>query len=316
MHDFFVDRIVFVRDLQEFTKNVVKKSNYGGGSIHNVVQEEKAGGNAVNLAGWASLLGLKVLLITHSDEEHLQILNNATSLVAMKIVKSLRPGYTVSLESTTNVMVSYSGGAEEFGPEILTEKDWEAISNSKVLCIMNWSANLKGTDMVREARKRYNGAIFLDPADFRDRINEYKDFIKIASSEGLVDWYSFNEYEAVETGKIFGLKKEIKKLCMHLSDILSARVDIHTSRVSVTSNGKEVEFNLHKKLKERLRTGAGDVWNATSLFCHIAGMKEKERLNLSDTIASIYIVSSSDDEAKKKILSLLKHSRKSPSNST
>jgi sugar/nucleoside kinase (ribokinase family) len=308
MHDFFVDRIVYVNELDLISKKMKLKEKEGGGSIHNVRQEERAGGNAVNLAKWTSFLGIETVLLTHSDETHLPLLKKALPSVRKLLIKNIEPGLTVSFESKTNIMVSYTGGAEFFGPEIIEEEEWKEICNSRVLCIMNWSANKRGTELVAESRKKFKGIIYVDPADFRDRLKDYRDFINIASTEKLVNWYSFNQYEAEITSSILGIRGEIKEKCLGLAKKLSSRVDIHTSGFSIASNGKDVAYNLHSTLKENIRTGAGDIWNASSIYCYLQGYDEKRRLEFSDKVASLYITSKFEEEARRKIRLFLKHS--------
>lgn len=307
MHDFFVDRIVFVKSFKGFASQVLEKARSGGGSIHGVKQLEKVGGNAVNLARWASFFGLRTLLVTHSDMQHISFLKMATKGVTM-LVKDIEPGYTVALESDRNVMVSDAGGAGSFGPDLLTEEDWREIQKASMLCLMNWSANKFGTELLFEARRRYRGRIFFDPADFRDRIESYVHLIRAAASDRLVNWYSFNEYEAKVTGKVLGIKCGLRKLCLLLAKRLSGRVDIHTSSISITSEGDDVSFNVHRKLRERVRTGAGDIWNAASIYSEFKGYGAVERLAFSDNIAATYVTSNSEDEARKKIKLFLKHS--------
>ena len=50
MHDFFVDRIVMINDLNSLFSEVKAKSKIGGGSIRDVPQKEMIGGNAINIA--------------------------------------------------------------------------------------------------------------------------------------------------------------------------------------------------------------------------------------------------------------------------
>lgn len=307
MHDFFVDRIVFVKSFKGFTNQVIEKAKSGGGSIHGVKQLERAGGNAVNLARWASFFGLRTLLITHSDKQHVLSLKMAAKGVTM-LVKDIEPGYTVSLESDRNVMVSDVGGAGIFRPDLLTEEDWREIQKAKMLCLMNWSANKFGTELLFEARKRYRGRIFFDPADFRDRIGSYAHLIRAAASDKIVNWYSFNEYEAKATGQVLGIKCGLKKLCLLLAKRLSARVDIHTSSISVTSDGEDLSFNVHRRVREKVRTGAGDIWNAASIYSEFNGYDAVERLAFSDNIATTYVTSCSEEEARKKIKLFLEHS--------
>src|SRR5579863_763741 len=97
MHDYFVDRLVHSKSLRSLAKGVVEKAGSGGGGIHGVRQEDVRGGNAVNLAHALARLGLRTLLITHSDEGHLGLMKRAfEGLDAELRVKDSPAGLTVA----------------------------------------------------------------------------------------------------------------------------------------------------------------------------------------------------------------------------
>lgn len=308
MHDFFVDRILIAKDQVKLFKEIIAKSKKGGGSIRNIKQIEKPGGNAVNLARWASFLGLKTLLVTHSDKKHLGLLREATSKVSRLIVKDIEPGYTLSIESHTNVMLSDTKGASSFGPGLITDLEWEEIKRSKVICILNWSSNAQGTKLLLKAREDYHGKIFFDPADFSDKQDEFAKLLNLFSKKKVIDWFSFNQNEARNVATLLGLRGSLESICKDIADSFSAKVDIHTESFSVSSDGKETVVNIHRKLKERTMTGAGDVWNAASLYSYIMGYKDEERLRFADSVAGIFISTVSENKAQERIRLFLEHS--------
>ena len=146
MHDFFVDRLVHVESLKSLTMQVERKAKEGGGGLHGITQTEISGGNAVNLAHALARLGLRILLVTHSDGPHLPLLRHTfEGLDAELRVKPLRAGLTVAFEERVNVMLGDGGGAREFGPGLLDEDDWDALKSASVVCSVNWAANRRGT---------------------------------------------------------------------------------------------------------------------------------------------------------------------------
>jgi ribokinase len=293
MHDFFVDRLVRVRSLPRLFALAVSKSRQGGGSIHGIAQKDVKGGNAVNLAHALAVLGAKVLLITHSDREHVPLLTAAfKGLPAELRVKPLPPGLTVAFEERVNVMASHSGGAETFGPSLLTGEDWASLRGSKVVASVNWAANREGTDLLVMLRERLGkkAALFFNPSDIRDRFEDYGALVRRLRVERLVDWISLNEFEGVATARALGFRPRVSgDLCAKISDALIARVDIHTEKASFTSHqGLQAESRTRWVKPLRL-TGAGDVWDAASIFAKVNGLGDAERLEFANAAGRLYV---------------------------
>jgi len=293
MHDFFVDRLVHVRGLSELLRRAKSKVREGGGSVHDVMQEDIKGGNAVNLAHALAVLGARVLLITHSDREHMALLLSAFEGLRSEVrVKPFPPGLTIAFEDRVNVMVSHSGGAEQFPSSLLTDDDWDCLRRSKVVASVNWAANEYGTELLLALRKRLGaGAVlFFNPSDVRDRFRGYASLTKKLQAKHLVDWISINEFEAAATARALGVGREVSgALCSNISTILRARVDIHTETVSFTSSqGRQSERKTRWARPNRL-TGAGDVWDAASIFAFLRGMDDAERLQFANAAGRLYV---------------------------
>lgn len=293
MHDFFVDRLVHTRDLPGLLDLTRRKWKRGGGSIHDVEQEDIRGGNAVNLAHALGRLGANVLLVTHSDEEHLPLLQRAfDGLRVETIVKPLPPGLTVSLEERVNVMVSHSGGAAKFSPALLTEGDWRALRSSRVVCSANWAANDRGTELLLALRDNLGErtTVHLGTADVTDRYERYKGLVGLMKRRRLADWLSLNEYEADSTARALGLRRESPgEMCGMISKELGTRVDVHTEYASYTSADGSVEGRRTHHVRPKRLTGAGDVWDAASIFAYLRGMDDGRRLEFANTAASLYV---------------------------
>jgi sugar/nucleoside kinase (ribokinase family) len=293
MHDFFVDRLVHTRSISRLFALSSSKARQGGGSLHDIRQEEVKGGNAVNLAHALAVLGAKVLLITHSDAEHIAFLRRAFKGLQAEIrIKPLPPGLTVALEERVNVMVSDSGGAANFAPSLLAQSDWDALLRSRVVCSVNWAANDRGTQLLRALRRELGGeaVLFLSPSDVRDRAEAYAALVSTMTKRRLVDWLSVNECEATSTARALGLRERApSRLCRELAEALQIRVDVHTATASYTSSGGPAVERKTEHVKPKRRTGAGDVWDAASILGHLKGMGDVERLDFANAAAKLYV---------------------------
>ena len=293
MHDFFVDRLVHGGSVRELTKSVDKKAGEGGGGVHGVAQEEVCGGNAVNLAHALARLGLRVLLVTHSDAAHEGFLRGwFGGLDAELSVKPLPPGLTVAFEGQVNVMLGDVGGAGRFGPSLLDERDWGDLQNASLVCAVNWAANREGTGMIRALRERLGPKkpIFFDPADFRDRRREFGAFLREASTERPASWVSMNEEEAKAAAALAGLKADsLPEVCRSLAAKLGVRFDLHGIKESYTSDGTEVFAAACREVRPRRLTGAGDAWDAAAIYGRLKRMDEEERLRFANKAAAMFI---------------------------
>ncbi len=295
MHDFFVDRLVHVDSLDGIIGKVAEKAGSGGGGVHGIAQEEVRGGNAVNLAHALSRLGLRTLLITHSDRTHEPLLRRSfEGLNAEVRVKPLPAGLTVAFEEKVNVMLGDTRGASDFGPSRLDERDWSALEKSRVVCSVNWAANLRGTELLVGLRKRLGNekAIFFDPADFRDRMPEFMELLETIPKKRLVDWISMNQHESVESAKAVGVYSDrLTDVCRSLAGALGVTFDLHAVEKSYTSEGTRVSSAPVRRKKHRRLTGAGDVWDAGAIYGRLKGMDEVDRLKFANRAANIYLES-------------------------
>ncbi len=295
MHDFFVDRLVHVGSLSAITASVRRKAASSGGGIHGIAQEEARGGNAVNLAHALARLGLRTLLITHSDPLHEPLLRSPFEGLRAEVrVKQLPAGLTVAFEERVNVMLGDGRGAADFGPSLLHEDDWGALENSRVVCSVNWAANRRGTELLLALRKRLGKEkpIFLDPADFRDNVPGFKRLLGLIAARGLVDWISTNEMEGVAAGRAMGVgTDDLAGLCKGLAQKLGVVYDLHAVRASYTSEGTRVAEAAVEKARSKRLTGAGDVWDAGAIYGRLAGMDEVSRLKFANRAARLYLES-------------------------
>jgi sugar/nucleoside kinase (ribokinase family) len=270
-----------------------EKASAGGGGLHGVKQEEVRGGNAVNLAHALARLGLRTVLITHSDRIHEPLLRETFRGLNVELrVKPAPAGLTVAFEEKTNVMMGDSRGASDFGPAHLDEIDWEALEKARIVCSVNWAANMRGTELLIALRKRLGSekTIFFDPADFRDRIPQFKELMDRIAGGRLVDWVSMNEQEGKAAARALGLDtSDLGNMCKELAGALKVVFDLHAVRRSYTSEGTSLASASVRKARSRRLTGAGDVWDAGSILGRLKGLDEVPRLKLANTMARLYL---------------------------
>ena len=295
MHDYYVDRLVHLSSFERLASVVTAKKAAGGGGIHGTSQEDVRGGNAVNLAHASARLGLRTLLITHSDSPHEPLLREAfVGLDAELRIKPLPAALTVAFEEKVNVMLGDEKGASDFGPSLLDESDWEALKDSRVVCSVNWAANRQGTRLLSALRRRMGRekTIFLDPADFRDDIPGFADVLHLIAEKHVVDWLSMNEQEAAAASEALKLKGRLpEEICLKVARSLGVVFDLHGTRVSFSSEGTRVARAASHPVKTRSLTGAGDVWDAGAICGRLMGLDEARRLRFANTAARLYLQS-------------------------
>ncbi|MGI0080482.1 MAG: hypothetical protein ACRECH_12765, partial [Nitrososphaerales archaeon] len=207
MPDYFMDRFVRVRTLDELTEAIKRKTaEGGGGSIRGINQSEVKGGNAVNLAFSLGKFGANVNLIAIADSlpaRTLLAIFEQMHNVNVDIVKG-RAGFTVALEfleagKHVNVMVSDVGDLADFDGSSISDLSWKRIEASKFVCVVNWAANGKGSELCERvfSRSKNNGArTFFDPADLSGMAESIYKMKRMIFDKGLVDSMSINENEA------------------------------------------------------------------------------------------------------------------------
>lgn len=293
MHDFFVDRLIHTGNLNGTLTEIADKAANGGGGLHGFVQEEIRGGNAVNLAHALASLGLRTLLITHSEPVHEHMLKEGFRGLDAEIrVKPLPAGLTVAVEEKVNVMLADGRGASDFGPEYLSEKDWGALENSRIVCSVNWAANKRGTELLKALRKKLGDekTIFIDPADFRDRLEEFTRLMRLLAKRHLVNWISMNEYESLAAAAALGLEApDEESRCLALAKNLRVVFDMHCVGGSYSSEGTRISAVDTKVLDSKRLTGAGDVWDAAAIYGRLKGMDEIHRMRFANRAAKLYL---------------------------
>ncbi len=304
MHDFFIDRIVRLNDLDSLLDAANSKIEGGGGSIRGIEQTEIKGGNAVNVAYALAKLGARTSLITIADRYGLGILKNAFLRFTNSklIVTNGTQGYTISLEvpknkGKANVMVSDVGDTGNFGADKLGKRELSMIEGASAVMITNWASNMKGTELALKAFKtaRKDALCFLDPADISTRKEDFKNsLMKLADH---LDILSINENECRILLVSLGLgalpmnysNEDVGDAAKKLAEKLSITVDVHTPLGAATSKSSETVFVQSFDVDVKITTGAGDVWDAADIVGYLCKLDASDRLLVANACAALYI---------------------------
>ncbi len=321
MHDFFIDRIVRLNDLDSLVDAANSKIESGGGSIRGIEQTEIKGGNAVNVAYALAKLGARTSLITIADSYGSGILKNA--FLPFKnsklIVTNGTQGYTISLElaknkGKANVMVSDVGDTGNFGADKLRKRELSLIQNASAVIITNWASNMKGTELALKAFKtaKKDTLCLLDPADISTRNDDFKNSLtKLADH---LDILSLNENECRLLLESLALRalptsysgEDVGDAAKKLAEKLSITVDVHTPRGAATSKGSETVFVQSFDVDVKITTGAGDVWDAADIIGYLCQLDASDRLLFANACAAMYISSEhAETPALKEVLAFV-----------
>ena len=309
LHDFFIDRIIKIKNIDEFFICIKEKAKYGGGSIRGIPTTQIEGGNAVNIAYCLGKLGFDVDLFTITDDSsHMNLKYFFKDLPKVKLhLSNGKPGYTTSLEiqncidlNNSNIMISDVGENSDFGSDRLNSPDdKEILVNSDAVILVNWASNWKGTELLKHVFKNSPKALhFVDPADIQTRSKEFCTLLR--DPNNMIDILSINENECnsllfeLDLKNIYLSKKynrnNIEIAIKELAKQLGVFIDLHTRYGCACSYGDEVyfEYNIKNTILRNL-TGAGDSWDAADIIGHLIELPPQERLFFSNVFASLYI---------------------------
>ncbi|MGB9676077.1 MAG: carbohydrate kinase family protein [Candidatus Bathyarchaeales archaeon] len=317
MPDFFLDRLIHIESsLKNFLAEAEAVVKRKGGSIDNISQMDFRGGNAANTASALARLGARVTPIictsklgTQMLKLHFKRLN--IDLSHIKICK--KPSITTALEFNTengkaNVMLRDLGSLADFSPELLDERDFDALREADYVCVFNWAGTRRfGTELAektfRYVKKSGRGKTYYDTADPTPNNENISQLVKRVLQSKDLDILSVNENEAICYAKqvagkfiesmqkglaIEELAKESAKI---LASKISARLDLHTTHFSATFTNKKLVVVPAFKVRVLRATGAGDAWNAGNILGHASNLSDEARLMLANAVATYYISS-------------------------
>jgi len=299
--DFFVDHFLTLGKFENIFSRIKEKYKQGGGNLPGVSQKIHQGGNAANTALALARFGVKSHLICRTDEFGLHLLKyflgkNGVDLSGVKTDGKL--AVTAALEfgeKHTNVMIGDAGSVSDFSFEVLDENDLHMISNSDMLCVLNWNLNKKGTELARASfnfAKKHNTKTFFDTGDPSPRKNEIPELVKNVLTDKNLDILGLNENELLHYSNIkIASDEDVLNAAVSLKKKTHARVDLHTANFACTVNKKCIIVPALKISKVYRATGAGDTWNAGDIFAELLGFDDDERLLFANSAAGYYVSS-------------------------
>ncbi|MHA2378358.1 MAG: carbohydrate kinase family protein [Candidatus Thorarchaeota archaeon] len=315
MPDFYVDHFVIAGSFEELVEGLQVLAEQGGGNLLGSTQFIRRGGNAVNTASALVSLGLDPVLIVTTDEYGSMILPTLVSsdLDLTHIHTDGRLSSTVSIEvehngRRVNLMVSDSGSAAEFDFSDLSSDDLRAIRESSLVALLNLNHNPNAAGLARDLFQMVSETSatkkFMDVGDPSGNQEIIEPLARNVLSEGLVDVLSLNENEARWFAwALTGRHERWRSLSTNHDDWLSAaslvsqetgvRVDLHTQHFSATLSQDEVNIVPTFDVVCRVACGAGDAWNAGNIFGTLLALSDTNRLTLANSVAALYVSSSS-----------------------
>ena len=304
MPDFYLDYILsYPGNLEDLTASLETVARRGGGNIVGWKHLVGRGGNSPNLAAQLTALEVEVVPIIETNELGYNIIAQSLKGVDLSHVK--RTGTmssTLSLEADysgrrVNMMMSNPASHAKFGPEKLSHDDKSVIRDSDFVVVLNWGQNQRGTDLAEVVFKtaREGDAItFFDPGDPSSNQNGIQELNNRVLVTGLVDVLSVNENELLQIGEALqregggSIESGLFETAGAIS-MLGCRVDLHTPEFSASFEDGRSEKVPCLAIKPAKVTGAGDVWNAASIFAEGMSLNNSERLLFANAAAAAYL---------------------------
>ena len=314
MPDFFLDRLITLEQTpSEFADTVKDVAGRKGGSVDGIRQTDIRGGNAPNVASALATLGAKVTPIVCTSALGKQLLTYhlkplGVDLSHVKVAGSA--SLTTALElkdkdGRVNVMLRDLGALADFGPDDLSDKDYDVIRTADYVCVFNWAGTRShGTELCQRVfgavKRGGRGKTFLDTADPMPNRERIPEFVEKVLTSSQVDVLSLNENEAItyaahlrgETHR----EKESEQLgelalesARFLAKHLSARVDLHATEFSATFTKGDETVVPAFRVNALRATGAGDAWDAGTIFADGNGLSDECRLTLANAVAACYL---------------------------
>ena len=300
--DFFVDHFLTMDKFERTFTRIQDIYMQGGGNVPGILQRIHQGGNATNTALALARLGIKSHLICKTDDLGLHLLQfflgkSGVDLSGVKTDGKL--AITTAMEfgkRHINVMVGDTGSVSDFTFEILDENDLQTVSNSDIVCVVNWTLNKKGTSLANDVfrfAKKHTVKTFFDTGDPGYRKNEIPELTKNVLTDKSLDILGINENELLHYGDLTKAKNDegIINAAVSLKKKLHARIDLHTANFACTVNKNCTVIPSLQLSKIYRATGAGDAWNAGNLFAELLNFNDDERLLFANLVAGCYVSS-------------------------
>jgi ribokinase len=314
MPDFFLDRLINLEwEVTEFSKLAIEVAKRKGGSIDGIPQTDLRGGNAVNVASALGRLGVEVTPIVCTSglgldliRFHLKGMPIDTSHVKIQPKASVTTSFEfkTAVGGKTNVMIRDLGSLQDFGPEDLSDADFELIEAADYTCVFNWAGTLRHGTRLAEAVfghvKRGKGKSYFDTADPMPNKAGISALMERVLQAGCVDLLCVNENEAIAYASLLDAsigerkeKEDFADLAMDAARVLArrlpSRIDLHTTQFSATLKSTSEVVVPTFDVKVLRATGAGDSWNAGNILGDFHGLSDECRLTLANAVSTCYL---------------------------
>ena len=200
--DFFVDHFLYFDEFEKAFDKIKNISLQGGGNLPGVRQRIHQGGNAANAALALARLGVKSHLICRTDGFGLHLLKYFLEKEGVDLSRVKSDGklaITTAMEfgkEHSNVMVGDTGSVSDFSFNYLDECDLDCISNSDMVCVLNWNLNMVGTAFASDVfqfAKKHNVKTFFDSGDPSSRIKDVSALMNSVLTGDHLDIFGLNE---------------------------------------------------------------------------------------------------------------------------
>ena len=301
--DFFVDHILSFDSIQKSFNEIEIIASRGGGNIPGIPQDIHQGGNAANTALGLARFGISAHLICQTSPfgkhvldyflgDHGVDLSGVKSNGAVAITAAME-----YQEPQANIMIGDPGSVATFSFEQLSDYDIKLITSAHLVGVTNWNLNRYGTELASRVfaiAKKQNVRTFFDSGDPSPRLRDVPKLVETVLMNPSLDIFGLNENELnYYSSTINKTKEEMIAAVESLKKKMSARIDLHTSLFSCSSQTQSIIIPTIPHLPVKRLTGAGDAWNAANIFADLLGFADDERLLFANIAAGQYISSPS-----------------------
>ncbi|MHB8586573.1 MAG: carbohydrate kinase family protein [Thermoplasmatota archaeon] len=294
--DFFLDHFVRLPPYSDASTLMKAIHDRGGGNLPVTGQTLVSGGNAANTAKALARLGVRAHLIARTSHFGATLLHETLGRagVDLSLVRSDgQLAITAALEygsDPRNVMLSDPGSVATFGPQDLDDNARTLIEAADGVLVANWTlARMHGTALAMEvfrlARKGH-ALTYFDTGDPSARSpKEVRALLDALAANSDLDVFAMNDNEL----RFYGGEGEPMDTAARLAKVVHCTIDVHTSKFAATWSTHGHHRVPTFPVTVQRATGAGDVWNAANLVCHMMQVEPEERLRFANACAGLYL---------------------------
>ncbi|MEA4907989.1 MAG: carbohydrate kinase family protein [Anaerolineaceae bacterium] len=305
MHDFSLDRLVRLDNLDAFIDSARDIHSRKGGIYPHSYQSNQQGGCAANTATTLGRLGVDTRFICRTDELGLALIDfylhkkAGVNIDHVKLGGRLADSTALEIgDERINIMINDGDSFTPFGFDDLEERDFEAIQHCDLVGMFDWCMNRKGTDLASRLLDYMQGRgipTYYDTSDPAPRCGEMPELMEKAVAHPALNFMNVNENELHQ----YACRKmvdqatweNIQETARILKDGIHANLCVHTSRFAAMLDAQGETVVPAFKVNPLRTTGAGDNWNAGNILGILLGLETAQRLLLANAVAANYITS-------------------------